>query len=55
MKKEINIVKVKEVACFPCAVYANAVNIASALAQAGRLVNIVASGTGYSVHVYERI
>ena len=51
--KEQNILRVKEVARFECINYQNVVNIASALAQAGRFVRIINERTGYCVEVYE--
>jgi hypothetical protein len=46
--------KITQVAMFECAIYQNAVNIATALMQAGRFVNITSGGTGYIVWVYQR-
>lgn len=54
VKPKKNILKIEEVACFDCAIYQNAVNIANALAQAGRFVNIITISGTYSVRVYER-
>ena len=46
--------KITQVAMFECAIYQNAVNIATALMQAGRFVNVTSGGTGYVVWVYQR-
>ncbi len=46
--------KIVEVAMFQCAIYQNAINIATALMQAGRFVNVINGGTGYVVYIYER-
>lgn len=51
---EKKILKTELVASFDCAIYQNAINIATALAQAGRFVNITVGGTGYTVHIYKR-
>lgn len=47
-------VKIELITSFDCGVYQNAIDIAIALAKAGRFVNIVSSGTGYFVNVYKR-
>lgn len=51
----MTITKIKLVAEFECAIYQNATNIATALAQAGRYVRIrgYAQGSHYVVEVYE--
>lgn len=48
------ILKTELVASFDCAIYQNTINIATALAQAGRFVNITTNGAGYTVHIYQR-
>lgn len=53
-KKAENVIKIKQVALFECAIYQNVVNIATALMQAGRFVNIISTGSKYSVYIYER-
>ena len=54
MKKEKGI-EIKLVASFECAIWQNAVNICTSLAQAGRLVQIRMLGTTFTVEVYERL
>lgn len=54
MKEKKQTTKIELVASFTCAIYQNAVNIANALMQAGRFVNVISSGTGYIINIYER-
>lgn len=54
-KKKVESIEIIKVADFSCAIYQNVVNITTALAQAGRFVNIKNTSSGYCVSVYERI
>lgn len=53
-KEKKPILKINMIASFDCGIYQNAIDIAIALAKAGRFINITATGTGYCVWVYKR-
>lgn len=53
-KNQTVFISINKIASFSCAHYQNAVNICTALAQAGRFVRIFKQSEAYVVEVYEQ-